>query len=60
MNSQMNMTQTNQVFLSEAVSTILKLFPNAVFDERHGEFVILTGHKLVRSHLVPITGDDND
>lgn len=53
----MSTNQTEPILMSEAISKILDIFPDALFDEKFGEVVISTGTKLKYDKLVPIKGE---
>ena len=55
-----SMTMTSPRRMSVVVDKILEILPDALFDERQGEIVILTGTELVGDYLVPIKGDNSD
>ncbi len=46
--------------LSEAMSIVLSVFPEAVVEERHGEIVILTNSRIVSpdEHYAPIRDNE--
>lgn len=60
MSSRQSTSQTDPIPMSVAMSKILEIFPDALFDEKFGEVIISTGTKLKNFQLVPIGDDNND